>query len=530
MYSKKLKIEIGSYFFLGIFSFYFNYLIGSRGVFPIDTFVHFDSSSRILKNEIPIRDFWIVHGLVVDYLQSIFFKFLGINWNAYLIHASIFNAVVGIMSLKIFNHLNLEKIHSILLALCVSVLAYPVSGTPFLDLHSAYFSLIAIYLILLGVSRGNNLYIFYAILLLGLAFFSKQVPAGYIILSTATFILFYCYQIKSFKPLIFSIYALILFLSFMLIYLISTKTPFSEFILQLFIFPLEIGTERYSNYNLTLKNIFLDFKFIYLFLIPIVIIVLKKLFEGNYIKKKEFSYFLIIFYFTISLIYHQIYTLNQIFIFFLIPILSAFLIYFLKEVKIFKKKLIINLILIASILITFKYHVRFNEQRKFHELSNQDIKNAVTINFEKNFFGNLKWISPGFKNPQEELEIVEAFYEIIKKDKSAIILITNYNFFSGLLNVKLHSPSRTYDKISYPTPKNKFFEKYKIFFKNNLIKNKIQKIYIFNTQDKLDNQYLSHVAFNYLPNKCYNLEDISKYVKKINLKKCKYLQDEYGKN
>ena len=49
------------YFIIAIFSFYINYWVASRGVFPIDTFVHFDSAA-IIQKEIPIKDFWIVHG------------------------------------------------------------------------------------------------------------------------------------------------------------------------------------------------------------------------------------------------------------------------------------------------------------------------------------------------------------------------------------------------------------------------------------------------------------------------------------
>ena len=92
---KKKIIFWSPYLFLGIFSFFINYWVGSRGVFSIDTFVHFDSAVRILKQELPIRDFWIVHGLFVDYIQAFFFKIFGINWKAYIIHGSIFKYMVG---------------------------------------------------------------------------------------------------------------------------------------------------------------------------------------------------------------------------------------------------------------------------------------------------------------------------------------------------------------------------------------------------------------------------------------------------
>ena len=49
---KKKIIFWSPYLFLGIFSFFINYWVGSRGVFSIDTFVHFDSAVRILKQEL----------------------------------------------------------------------------------------------------------------------------------------------------------------------------------------------------------------------------------------------------------------------------------------------------------------------------------------------------------------------------------------------------------------------------------------------------------------------------------------------
>lgn len=63
-------------FFIFFFSFFFNKKYANMGVFPIDTFYHFDSALGILNGKIPIRDYWIVSGLAVDYLQSFFFYYL----------------------------------------------------------------------------------------------------------------------------------------------------------------------------------------------------------------------------------------------------------------------------------------------------------------------------------------------------------------------------------------------------------------------------------------------------------------------
>ena len=72
---KQLKLIIFTIFLL-LFSILFNFYIASEG-FHVDTFVHFDSAFRILKGDVPTRDFWIVHGLLVDYIQS-FFLFIWI--------------------------------------------------------------------------------------------------------------------------------------------------------------------------------------------------------------------------------------------------------------------------------------------------------------------------------------------------------------------------------------------------------------------------------------------------------------------
>ena len=156
-----IKISVISYILLGVFAYFLNYWTGSRGVFPIDTFLHFDSAVRISKEELPIRDFWIVHGLFVDYMQVFFFKIFGVNWNAYLIHGSIFNSIITLFSYKIFKEFDIESLQAFLLSICVAILAYPVSGTPFLDLHSAFLSLFAMYFLLLFIKNNNQFYIFF---------------------------------------------------------------------------------------------------------------------------------------------------------------------------------------------------------------------------------------------------------------------------------------------------------------------------------------------------------------------------------
>ena len=74
-----LKSNIITLIIIFFFSFFINYYYSSFGVFPIDTFFHYDSASRILQGEFPIRDFWIVSGLVID-LICLYFSFLNFKF------------------------------------------------------------------------------------------------------------------------------------------------------------------------------------------------------------------------------------------------------------------------------------------------------------------------------------------------------------------------------------------------------------------------------------------------------------------
>ena len=107
---------------------------GNRGVFPIDSFSHFDSGYRILNGEHPFKDYWIVSGVFIDYLQSIIFYILGINWQTYLLNSSLLNGSVSLLVYFLFINLGLNFKLSFFYAICFSILAYPSSGTPFVTI------------------------------------------------------------------------------------------------------------------------------------------------------------------------------------------------------------------------------------------------------------------------------------------------------------------------------------------------------------------------------------------------------------
>ena len=80
MFLKKVNDFITNDKSLSIFLFIVAILINqhyaSRGIFPMDGFLHFDTGYRVLNGEYPVRDYWVIHGIIIDYIQAVFFFFL----------------------------------------------------------------------------------------------------------------------------------------------------------------------------------------------------------------------------------------------------------------------------------------------------------------------------------------------------------------------------------------------------------------------------------------------------------------------
>ena len=512
-------------FLIGIsfIAFFINFYTASRGVFPVDTFLHYDNGFRIILGENPIKDYWIVHGFLIDYLQAIFFKIFGNSWTSYIIHSSIFNLSICLFSYYILRILKIDRNISLFLIISLAFLSYPVSGTPFLDLHSSYFSLFGIYFAILGIIKEKNILWFWAAFFLCIAFFCKQVPAGYTIIFITFLVFLFATQLKRIKIIYYYILGSVTFLFLFLFFLILKGIPLQDFILQIFLFPQSIGTDRYINYALNFKNVFLDYKFIHIPLLSIVTLNIY-LFKKNkkFHKSKYFQIFLILFFYTLSTLIHQFYTKNQIYIFFLIPILIGFFFYFIENLKFKNKKRLKYLFIFLCLFCTIKYHERFNSERKFHELSNTNIKNGIEIKNFDNKFRGLKWISPYYKNPEEEINNLILLYDLLKIDNSKKMLLTEYQFFSSLLEEKLYSPSRTYDDISFPVKKSKYFQRYKQFLIDKININEIKNIYILESK-KINDKRLDHLIFNYVSKNCFDQKIINSVIRKLEIKKCKDL-------
>ena len=96
MISSKKYLNYLGIFLLSIYAFWINWFSANVGVMAIDTFAFYDTAFRILKNKIPIRDYWIFTGIVVDYFQALFFLIFGESWRSYIFQASFLNIIASL--------------------------------------------------------------------------------------------------------------------------------------------------------------------------------------------------------------------------------------------------------------------------------------------------------------------------------------------------------------------------------------------------------------------------------------------------
>ena len=488
-----------------ISAFSFNIYYANLGVFPIDTFLHFDSGYRILNNQYPVKDFWVVSGIFVDFLEAFFFKILGVSWKTHVIHSSIFNGIIGSLTYLILLKLGLNKLYCFFYSLLVSILAYTPSGTPFVDHHATFLSVFAIYFFIIAIKFNYNYTWIIFPWFLGFSFLSKQVPAAYFLILISVILITYCFFKKTIKPILISVSSSIVFLLSFVLFSTIIDLDLNLFIKQYLLYPLSIGSERAEGLtSITLESFINKYKYI---LIPFIGIIFLnyKILRQKIEKKKidNISILSIVLILPVCLILHQVLTKNQIYIYFLVPLLFSFFHIFLTYCNYKTSKVFFLALLILSTLITFKYHLRFNETRKFHDLQNINLNNSVEAFSLSSKLNELKWISQKYSNnPQQEIDKLKKIIQLLKEDKEKKILITNYLFFSVLLEENLYSPSKTYtlDQASFPIPGNKYFEDYKNYFEMNIKKSNVRNIYLIRDEG-LDSKMIT----SYLNSKCYEI-------------------------
>ncbi len=511
MFLKKEKIYKEAPVLLGIliYSYFINWQSGNIGIIPIDSFGFLDTGYSITKGHLPIRDFWIFTGLLVDYMEAVFLSLFGNNWNSHLAHSSFMNILATTGLYLFLKEYELKLTHIVFYCLSFATLCYPLSGTPFAYIHAYIFSLLAIFNLLIAIKRKNNYLWFLFPFICFFAFLSMQTPTVYILIILFFLTLYYFINEKNFTNFKFFLYGVFSSTLLFIFFLIFTKTPIINFIYQYILFPLTIGEGRISSKEVAyislldqfnFKRLFGEFKFIHFFLFPLIFLSFKTFIKEN--KNLTTLNFVIIFS-VLAFFFNQLITANQIYIFSLVPVLSAVIHVNLNYLKINPK--IFYIMIFIVLFATVKFHLRFNVDRKFHDLESIDKSKAIQANSININFKSLKWISK-LDEPENELKVIDKAFNIIGKDNREKSLITHYQFMSTFLNKPLHILNRWYlwDNNTHPTENHKYFEVYKSLINKNIRKNKIKVIYLLGQKNEINFENVK----NYFTDMCFESKTI----------------------
>ena len=106
-----------------IYASFINWLSGRVGIIPIDSFGFLDTGFSILKNKLPIRDFWIFTGLLVDYMEAFFLLLFGNNWSSHILHASSMNVIASLSLYYFLRNINFDINKNLILIQTYLILA-----------------------------------------------------------------------------------------------------------------------------------------------------------------------------------------------------------------------------------------------------------------------------------------------------------------------------------------------------------------------------------------------------------------------
>lgn len=503
---------------LAVSSILFTFYSGYRGIYPIDSFLIFDSGYKVLNDIHPFKDYWSISGPFLDYIQSLLFSIFKLSWFSYVLHSALINCLLSLVCFFLFTNIGLNYFFSSLYAISISILAYPSVGTPFMDHHGVIFSLISISFLILAFLKDKKKFWFLSSLFIVFSFFSKQIPSAYISIILTITVLIYLSFIKEIKKnnfiyfLIGGFFGILLFL----IIFIVNNIPVQNFLIQYIYYPMTIGEARKVKLTFDFNSIFLKFKFIYFSLIPFLIVGISltiKKFKNIEIKKD-----ILIFFFVLGsigiFIYSQLLTQNQILIFFLIPFCLALSHSYI--LKYFNIKIINFFIIFFLIAVTLKYHLRYNVERYFMELKNVNFETAVDAKILDKKLHGLKWITPEFANdPSLELNLLLEVKNKILSDNTNKIIIGEYQILPAITNNVNYVPNKWLDSLSIPRNNNKYFKTYKNFFISKLRKQNISTIYvvgnveteailkIFDKKDCTRKKFLNRISAKIIMKDCF---------------------------
>ena len=502
-----------------VYSILINQYFGNMGLHELDSTIGLGNGHRLTQNQTPFTDYWVTSGLLTDVIQAQFFKILGLNWQAYVFHASIFNCVFSCSIFFFLRYLKFSNIKNFIYSIASATIMYPLAGVVLVDFHSLILSIIALIIFFYSIKEKNKKFLTIVPGIFLLAFLCKQIPAGYFIICVTFTTLIYCLKNKIIWPLLYlmigSIVSLITF--FLIIYYYEIKfddfftqyikfaltifsnskdssilvqlkeiTKIKYFLILLIFFFINIFSKK-NNFNknnfliistiitisivVFFQEIFTNNQNVTLGLIPLTIALISVLFrnEDYFLKTKILMYFVIILLFCRLLIMNYNYL-------FIIPFLILTL--FLNKKIIFKFS---SLFIILVVILTSFYYEKFVKIRRFNDIFH-DVSTYVHGHEISKKFNGLRW-KTNIVNTQEEVKKI-LYVKNFENMSDKILIISNLQIFNFLLDKKNNSPTKYWMKDkSYPSKNNNFRKEFESFFKEKMKNENINEVLILNDND-----------------------------------------------
>ena len=522
LYKKK---EIFYVIIIFFFSISINQYHGNLGICPIDSFWFFNSGYDALNGYYPFKDYWTIAGPFITFSQAFFFKIFGVSWFSYVLHASFLNFLLSLSVFYTFYKFKLNINYCLLYSLLISVLAYPSAGTPYVDHHASILSIISLLFFILAIRMNSSFHWFFLPIILAISFLTKQTPTGnifliIIFLSALYFIINFDIK-KIFSGILGS---LCIFLIFFLL-LFITGISFESFYLQYISFPLTIAKTRveYFLFPLEFSRIFLRFKLIHIPLLILIFISLQKIRNNyKYVASNDFIIILSIVSSSYAFIAHQLMTINGMFIFFIIPILTGFChIFYIEHYK--NKKYFLHSLILLCICSTIYYGYKYIQKRDFMDLRKANFNQTIDAKILDDRLSGLKWISCMYpNNPKKEISNLKESINIIKNDERKKGIITEYQFISVILSTYDYSPTQVWF-INHVVNQDKnsiYFKSYKNLLINQIKKNKIEIFYLIKPFWDSDKIFENGIDKN-----CYKKETLTEILDIYILQECDELKN-----
>ena len=506
-------------FILILISFSINQYYAYIGVLPVDSFSTFNTGYDILNGQLPFKDFWTIKGPVMDILQALFFKLLGVSWFSYAVHSSVFNSIFALSTFLTLKKFNLEVRYCFFYSALASILMYPTYGIPFTDHHVAIFSMLSVYCLCIAIKFNDLKYWSIIPILLFLGFFTKQTPAAYFaILISFVSILYLFFNFEK-KIIIYVFLSSVLIILFFFSLVFFYDIPIKNIIVQYFLFPMSLGETRLEwVFPLEFKRFILRYKLLYIALAIPIFFLIKNCFKNlSSFTSKDNLIFILLFGTLIIFVTHQLMTINALFIFFLIPVFSGFSHIYSNMFK--HKNKFIYFFLALSLVSTIYYHQKYISKRDTLILRDVNLKNAINSSVIHEKLSNLKWITHHYpKNPQEEIEYLKETMEIIKNDSRVKMIVTDYQFISVTLSINDNSAARIWWRHHiYPAgPGKKYFSEWKNFLIDRIKSNKIEVVYTIKPLEGEEN-----IFRDLIDRECYNEKYLNKILMVQEIYKCK---------